>query len=332
MTNHSGEGRGPNTTYRQKARHSMAVAGRDLNLLIALRALLVEANVTRAGQSIQMGQSSMSAALARLREQFGDELLVRVGRDYELTPLGRLLLPQVQLTVATIEKALLGEPQLDPTTLTRTFTVLASDFATLEIKDAFAEVLRSAPNVGIDFHLLPDHPMDSGRDLMNADFIAAVPGIGIEGDGEVLFTDHYVCIIDPGNPAVVDGQLSWEAFQALPHAVANFGKAHMTPAGRRLRELGFHRTPRVMTAGFLPLPSVIAGTELVGVAPSRLAARLAASSGTISVPAPFGRFDIHETLWWHHSYDADPAHRWFREELLTRFRHGPTTFANKNRG
>ena len=81
----------------------MTFAGKDLNLLVALRALLEEANVTRAGERISMGQSSMSSALSRLRLQFNDELLVRVGRDYELTPLARLLLPQLQLTLPLIE-------------------------------------------------------------------------------------------------------------------------------------------------------------------------------------------------------------------------------------
>ena len=65
----------------------MAISDPDLNLLVALRALLEEANVTRAGERIGMGQSTMSSALARLRTVFQDELLVRIGRDYELTPL-----------------------------------------------------------------------------------------------------------------------------------------------------------------------------------------------------------------------------------------------------
>ncbi len=298
----------------------MAIAGRDLNLLIPLRALLVEANVTKAGQSVHMGQSSMSTALARLRQHYDDELLVRVGRDYELTPLGRVLLPQVQLALSLVEKAMLGEARVDPATLERTFTVMASDFAALELRDAFAAIHRQAPGVRIELRPLPANPTDSERDLMNADFIAAVPGIGIEGRSEVLFVDHYVCLVDPANPALVDGQLTWDAFVALPQVVPYFGKAHVTPAGRRLSELGFHRSPRVRTSGFLPLPTVVAGTDLVGVVPSRLAERLGPTSGTIGVPTPFGRVQIYETLWWHPSYDADPAHAWFREELVAQCR------------
>lgn len=287
----------------------------DLKLLVPLRALLEEANVTRAGQRISMGQSSMSSALGRLREQFGDELLVRVGRDYELTPMARQLLPQVQRTMAEIERALASDGPFDPATSYRVFTIMASDFAALETHDLVAAAFTGSPHLSLEFSTLPAQPTDSERDLMTHDFIVSVPGIGIEGESMELFVDHYVCLVDRGNPAVVDGQLSWEAFVALPHAVCDFGKAHLTPAARRLRELGFQREPEVKTAGFLPLPSVVSGTDLVAVVPSRLAERMSEATGTLGVPTPFDRADIIETVWWHSSRNQDPAHAWMRNLL-----------------
>ncbi len=67
----------------------------DLNLLIPLKALLHERNVTRAAERIHLSQSAMSRALDRLRSELGDELLVRVGRNYELTPRGSELLDEL---------------------------------------------------------------------------------------------------------------------------------------------------------------------------------------------------------------------------------------------
>lgn len=294
----------------------MNLAGKDLNLLVALRALLEEANVTRAGDRLQVGQSAMSSALARLRLQYKDELLVRVGRDYELTPLARLLLPQVQLTLPMIERALGSEGPFDPLTSYRRYGIMLSDYAALEMREMFARVLDQAPGIRIDMLPLPPHPTSSDRELLKNDFIAAVPGIGIEGHSVTLFTDHYVCIVDRDNEALVDGQLSWDDFRALPQAVANFGQAHLTPADRRLRELGFAREPRVVTSSFLPLPSAIAGTQLVGVVPRRLAERLGPVTGTIAVDAPFGEVEIIETLWWHPAHHFDPGHIWFRETML----------------
>ncbi|MGV1033816.1 MAG: LysR family transcriptional regulator [Microbacteriaceae bacterium] len=298
----------------------MASGGTDLNLLVALRALLEEANVTRAGQRINVGQSSMSSALSRLRTQFGDELLVRVGRDYELTPLARLLLPQVQLTLPLIEKALGSEGDFDPSTSHETFTFMMSDFAGLEVKDAIARVTAQAPEIHIDVQPLPVNPSDSVRDLISNDFAITVPGNGVEGEGAELFVDHYVCLVDQNNSALVDGALSWEAFMSLPQAVVDFGKAHFTPAYRRLRELGFDRPAHLTAASFIPLPAAIAGTELVAVVPSRLVARFGPLTGTIGVPTPFGEVELIEKLWWHSTHNSNPAHVWFRERLIEEVR------------
>lgn len=294
----------------------MANGGYDLNLLVPLRALLEEANVTRAGQRVQLGQSSMSSALSRLRTVFHDELLVRVGREYELTPFARLLLPQVQATVPLVERVLANEPDPDPRTARRTFTIMLTDYGIMRLRGALAAVLAEAPGIQVDLLPLPERPMESERDLVTHDFVVVVPGIGIDGTHLRLFEDEYVCLVDAANPALHDGALSFDDFVALPQAVAQFGRLHFTPADRRLRELGIdRREPRVTTSSFLPLPSVVAGTDLVAVVPRVLAERLGPATGTVGVDAPFGSVEIALKLWWHTSHDPDPVHRWFREHL-----------------
>ena len=164
---------------------------------------------------------------------------------------------------------------------------------------------------------LPERPMESERDLINHDFVVTVPGIGIEGRHADLVEDEYVCLVDASNPALRDGTLSFDDFVALPQAVAHFGRLHFTPADRRLRELGIDRSePRVTTASFLPLPSIVSGTDLVAVVPGEIAAQLGPSTGTVGVEAPFGHVPIDLKLWWHESHDSDPMHVWFRTRLI----------------
>ncbi|MFT4123082.1 MAG: LysR family transcriptional regulator [Microbacteriaceae bacterium] len=300
--------------------HATAAPGTDLNLLVALRALLEEANVTRAGTRIHMGQSSMSAALAKLRQQFDDELLVRVGRDYELTPLARQLLPQVQLTLPLVEQALGHEHVFDPAVSHRAFTMLLTDYAAVELKPWLVSVIEDAPNVRLDLRHLPAAPTDSDHDLLDNDFIVAVPGIGIEGESVELFRDEYVCLVDRHNPAVAEGRIGLEDFLRLPHADWNFGRAHVTPAERRIRELGLVFETRVTTASFLALPSIVAGTDLVAVVPSRLVEHTGPQTGTVAVPTPFAPVELIEWLWWHPSRTHDPGHAWFRHSLLEAMR------------
>ena len=94
----------------------MSLGGTDLNLMVALKALLEEGNVTKAGAKIGKSQPAMSTALARLRRHYQDELLVRVGRDYELTPFAKALVPSVQQTLQCVELALDTGRRFDPAT------------------------------------------------------------------------------------------------------------------------------------------------------------------------------------------------------------------------
>lgn len=295
----------------------MSFEHKDLNLLIALRALLEEANVTRAGVRVDMGQSSMSTALSRLRTQFGDELLVRVGRDYELTPLARLILPQLEVTIPLIENALMSHEEFNPATTSRKFKIMASDAAQIQLKPLINKAMIEAPGMSVEYLPLPEQPTDSEREMLVNDFVVAVAGIGIMGENHPLYTDHYVCVIDKDNPALVDGELSWAAFTALPQAVVKLGQGHMLPADRKLGEMGFRRVAAVKLNSYMPLASVISGTNLVGIAPSRMAKTLIENTNVIAVEAPFGPLELHQNLWWHQSHDNDQAHRWLRE-ILTR--------------
>src|SRR3954462_14545357 len=91
----------------------------DLNLLVALDALLRDANVTTAGRRIGLSQPAMSHALARLRELLGDPLLVREGRAMRPTALADRLTPRVRHLLGEIESTLLGHRAFDPATATR---------------------------------------------------------------------------------------------------------------------------------------------------------------------------------------------------------------------
>ncbi len=127
----------------------MALGGTDLNLLLPLKVLLEEGNVTRAGQRLELSQPAMSAALARLRRRFDDELLVRAGRDYELTPLARDLLPEVQHAVRLMQRALAARGRVRPVDQsTRTFRMAMSDYAIAVVHEPLVRLLgASAPGV-----------------------------------------------------------------------------------------------------------------------------------------------------------------------------------------
>src|SRR4029434_1591433 len=101
----------------------------DLNLLVALDALLTERNVTRAGNRLNLSQSAMSGALARLRHYFHDELLVPVGGQMAWTRVAEGLVEPVRAILVRIRGTLGSKPQFDPLTATRNMSLAVSDHA-----------------------------------------------------------------------------------------------------------------------------------------------------------------------------------------------------------
>jgi DNA-binding transcriptional LysR family regulator len=290
------------------------VSSIDFNLLTALSALLEERNLTRAGEKTNLSQPAMSSALARLRRHFDDELLVRDGRQYELTPLAEKLLPDVRNALRQVERTLEARTEFDPATSTRTFSLVMSDYAVTVLVDPLLRRARElAPGVGLTVNPIPGDMQESDRSLLQHDLMIAPLGFTFPGESEEIFRDRYVCLVDPGNSMLADGTLSLASFGALPQAVATFGQREMlNQAEQALTELGVPRRVQVTTEGWLPLPFVVAGTELVAVVPERLARRVAGSAGVVVVEPPFGKIDLIEAVWWHPTRSGDQALRWLR--------------------
>jgi DNA-binding transcriptional LysR family regulator len=128
----------------------------DLNLLVALGALLEDRNLTRAGARIGMSQPAMSAALSRLRRHFADELLEREGRGYRLTVFGEQLLPTVQDALRQMEATMQRSPRFDPADSDREFSVAASDYTVSILADLLLrQVQAAAPRIRLQLHPIP---------------------------------------------------------------------------------------------------------------------------------------------------------------------------------
>jgi DNA-binding transcriptional LysR family regulator len=310
----------------------MAIGGVDLNLLVTLRALLEEGNVTHAGERVGMSQPAMSIALGRLRRHYKDELLVRSGRDYSLTPLAKSLLPSVQESLRLIDVALDLSDGFAPAGSDRRFSIVLSDYSIMVlIEPLLRRVHELAPGVGLELAPIPPDMQESDRGLLQHDLLIGPLGFRFLGRSEVVFRDRFVCIADPGNPRLkhdfggddpsepprgyARGWLSLADLGELPHAAATFGHAMLNPAERALEELGVRRNVQVTTVGWLSLPFVVAGTDLVAVVPERLARRVAVAAGVAIAEPPFGRVELVEAAWWHPMRAADPALAWLRAVL-----------------
>ncbi|RPE46480.1 DNA-binding transcriptional LysR family regulator [Streptomyces sp. Ag109_O5-1] len=293
----------------------MGLGAIDLNLLVALEALLEEKNVTHAGSRLSISQSAMSGSLARLRRHFKDDLLVRVGRDYELTALAEQLLPVIQACLHRAEEALSLTRRFDPADSEQQFSVVMSDYVmTVLVEPLLRAITQEAPGVRLDvLPLVPGRP-ESESNLRCHDLTIVPLGFHLPGVSEAVMRDRFVCIVDPGNPRLAKGRLTLRDLAEMPHAASAFGK-QLTHADRQLETLGVTPHVQVSAPGFATLPFLVGGTDLVALVPELLARHYAGFARCVAVPTPFPEVPLVEAMYWHHNRHADPAHRWLRETV-----------------
>lgn len=288
----------------------------DLNLLVALDALLTERNVTRAGERLYLSQPAMSGILARLRHVFNDELLVRVGRHLEPTAFAAQLAKPVRECVRQIEDLLSTQRLFSPETEARTFVIAASDYVVLLLLGPLVQRLtKLAPNIGVRFVTLGASVVD--RLAMGEIDFCIVPTELDPGFPSVpLFEDSWICAVWSGHPTVRDS-LSVEQFLALPHLTFNISDPeHTSLADEHLARSGYERKIVASTDSFATAPFLLRETSLVTLIQRRLGARLERSADIKLLEPPFEIPPISERLAWNPRFSASPAHAWLREQLV----------------
>jgi DNA-binding transcriptional LysR family regulator len=296
----------------------MALGGIDLNLLVILQALLEEGNVTRAGVRLGMPQPAVSNALARLRRHYRDELLLRAGNGYDLTPLARSLLPSVQESTRLIGRTFSPGEAGQPPVGDRLFTICLSDYSMTVLGEPLLRRVHDlAPDAKIQLRLATREPADGDRGLLGYDLLIGPPRLQSSRPPEVIMRDRLVYVADPANPrlrAGADGawRLTAADLAALPHAAARLPDPGSDPAGMALLRRGITPNVVLITGGWLPLPFLIVGTDLVAAVPERLARRTGAAAGVTIVEPPFGTVELVEAAWWHPLHATDLALTWLR--------------------
>lgn len=284
----------------------------DLNLLVALCALLEERNVTRAGARIGLSQPAMSAALARLRRHFSDELLVRQGNRYELTPLGTALRAPASNAYAMLERLFTSRADFDPATERHEFTLLASDYAIAVFGAELARVLHAeAP--GVRLHFLPVSPgivENADSALGGVDGMLMPHGVISDFPAVELYRDEWVCLVSADNSEVGE-RLTMDDLARLPWVV--YQRPFDAPVARQLSMLGLEPHVDVSVHSFQLLPSLVAGTRRVALIQRRLARLLRGIAPVRALPCPFPAVPLQEALWWHPVHTHDAAHVWLRE-------------------
>ena len=295
----------------------MDLGGLDLNLLVALDALFAEKSVSRAGDRLHLSQSATSGALARLREVFRDQLLVPVGRKMVLTPVAESLVEPVRNFLLQAEAILNNNPVFDPSSSTRKFRVLMSDYVeTVLMTEALPRIEQFAPGIRLEFI----SNVEGGFDALDRGEIdlSIVPSIrvGSEHPSELLFEDEFTCVVWSGNTRV-KSTISLDDYLAMGHIVVRFGKhQELTTFDEWFMErLGHERRVEVVTTAFNLVPQLLVGTQRIATLHRRLAMFYKRYLPLKLIRPPFEIGAFQESMQWHKSRDRDPGTLWLRSLL-----------------
>ena len=288
----------------------------DLNLLVTLDVLLEECNVTQSATRLHIEQSSCSAALARMRDYFGDDLLVPVGRQLVRTPLADSLVAPVREVLGLARAALARRPGFDPASADRRFVVCASDYAITVFLAAVARRVSSlAPGLRLDIR-------NPGRDVfeqlqrgevdllfMPELYLGASQAPRLE-----LFRDTHVCLVCKDNARVGAQALTLEQYHTLGHLAVRFGDEDSLAFEEWfLPRHGQQRRIEMTVHSFSMLPLLLPGTDRIATLHRRQAVQFARQHPVRLVDMPFDMPPLVEAMAWPPHRMHDPAHQWLRQ-------------------
>jgi DNA-binding transcriptional LysR family regulator len=296
----------------------------DWNLLAALDVLLAEGSVTAAAERLHLSVPATSRTLGRIRQAFGDPILVRAGRGLVPTPRALAIQERLHELMEQAHALLELGRDLDLATLERTFVLRANDAVISLLADRLIALAReSAPGVSLrfvpegaeDLAPLRDGPVDLD--------VGVIPDYGPEVRTRPLGRERLVGLVAAGH-RLGTGRATLRRIAEAEHiSVSRRGLARGA-FDEVLAEHGLARRVVVTVPSFPAAAHIIARSELTGLITSGYAAQFAALTGAhvYEIPAPLPALPLSQA--WHVRHDLDPAHQWLRRQVSSVLReHGP---------
>jgi DNA-binding transcriptional LysR family regulator len=292
------------------------LAGVDLNLLVALDALLEAGSVTGAARQVGLSQPAMSSALGRLRDLFGDPLLIRARGGMTPTPLARELRAPVRRVVREVTGMLEPAGPFDPSAPHR-FRLAVTDYVGLVLLPAIAARVQAAgPALELEVRAahdwqLPAEDLEGGRLDLAVSFFRQVPP---RLRAEHLLDEEFVCAVRTDHPGV-RSRLGLRQFAALPHLLIAPRAGKTGIVDRALAARGLTRRIAVTVPHFMVAPAVVAQTDCVATLAARIARVGAAMAPLRLLAPPLALEGFAVEMVWHPQTDAHPPSAWLRQQV-----------------
>ncbi|GGX98233.1 LysR family transcriptional regulator [Massilia dura] len=288
----------------------------DFNLLATLEALLAERNVTHAARRLRISQPALSSRLGRLRELFGDQLLVPGHRG--MTPTAKALELEEPLKAALngLRGVVAAACGFDPSTDRLVVNIAASDYMQASVLLDFTLALRQeAPGIRIALRNIDVSRLEGHMEEGTVDLAFLTPDLIPDAlRSRPLLAERYVLIARKAHPAAPRG-LTAEAFARLDHVIVSpRGGGFCTAADNVLESMNLRRNVVMSASSFLVVLDAVRNSDVVALVPERLVRNRVGNLRVLEPPIPVPGFSV--SMAWHERGHGDLAQRWFRQKLL----------------
>lgn len=289
----------------------------DLNLLIVMEAIWTTRSVSLAARRLNLAQSTISAALNRLREQLDDKIFVWSGHEMVPTPLGNQLMPEV-VNLLDGARALLEESHGSRSDIERRVVIATADYIVALYGGPLIERARAeGRNVVFDFVGIKPQVVNRNS-LPDVDlFIFPYDALRVSGlKHQSLYKDSYVCIAAKDNAALHEG-MDANVFMRLPHVgYSALPRATFNHESMLWENVEAEANYRLTMPDYLVFPRIVSNSATVAIMPRRLAVSLAEQWPIkwIAPPVPMPQLDI--TQVWRPARSQDPVLAWVRKAIL----------------
>lgn len=299
----------------------MAAPDIDLHLLRCLDALVSEGHVSRAAKRMGMSQSGMSAALARLRNVFGDPILLRTHHGMELSESALEIAGAARRALREIDQAVSRRGFFDPSKSAMTMNVMVSDYVGLVMLPQLMRRLSvDAPNIVL--RVLPPQPHRIRESLANSEVDLVIGSFQDLAEGlyqTAVLHETFVAVARADHP-LFRGSISLEEYAAADHAFYGLPPTLVSATELTLAAvllpLGIERHIKA----YLPMLSMImmavSKTDMLGTVPRRLMSGLGIGESLQMLTLPFEIPSVQVRTIWHERMHENAIHRWLRNLIL----------------
>jgi DNA-binding transcriptional LysR family regulator len=287
----------------------------DIELFTIFEEIYKTGSTTRAGENLGLAQPTISIALNKLRQHFGDVLFSRTSKGMEPTPYAQDLIEEVRAVTAAMHNVMQRRQTFDARASRRTFKISMTDVSEVVLLPALLNYLkREAPLVHIDVAKIS---MNTHKLLENGELDLAVghlPHLEAGFYQQTLFEHNFVCIIAKDHPRI-GAVMTRHDFINEEHVLVKNSRLGHSIVERKLTENDLQRKIVLSIPSYMSAATIVANSDHISIVPERFGQLMATKENIRVLPPPVELPNFSVKQHWHERFHSDPGNKWIRQAV-----------------